>query len=74
MMVILNSSTILEGVKDLQVSSDKGGLLLCAESVKKANEFEDTLKKFNIKYQRFGQGAQFEIDCWAISAYDNINK
>lgn len=50
MMVILNSSAILEGVKDLQVSSDKGGLLLCAESVKNANEFEETLKKFNIKY------------------------
>lgn len=48
-------------------------LLLCAESVKKANEFEETFKKFNIKYQRFGQGAKFEINCWAISAYDNLN-
>lgn len=74
MMVILNSSAILEGVKDLQANSIKEGLLLCAENAKKANEFEEILKKFNIKYQRFGQGTQFEINCWAVSAYDNISK
>lgn len=74
MVVIINSRTILKEVKDFQVSANKGGIILSARDTQIADNFEDILKTSKIKYLRFGHGTQFEIDCYSISAIDDIKE
>lgn len=72
MQVIINSSVFADGVVDLQVDCYKNGVLLCTESLLKANLLEKRLVSHYISYTRFGgeNGKQFEINCKSISAYN----
>ena len=73
MVLILNSKIILKNVKDFQANSNRGGILISAKDLNSANIIENILRDNKIESSRFGNSTQFEINCYSISAYDNID-
>lgn len=73
MILILNSKIILNDVKDFQANSNRGGILISAKDSNSANIIENILRDNKIESSRFGNSTQFEINCYSISTYDNID-
>nr|DAM30423.1 MAG TPA: hypothetical protein [Crassvirales sp.] len=72
MRVLINSHTIIDGIEDLQADiSNRGSVLIKAESLLMANIMEEKLVHNRISYKRFGKeiGCQFKVWCTSISAY-----